>query len=249
MRLLVFYVLFLSFSGIVSAMEKHVPQEITQPSDLFGREILPECTFESEYGKLTLGRVVVPDFSSDEKGSVRLKEEFDNLKSFIAEKELSRKLGIAERVHGNEFSAVDPLGYPIISNYASRSSGIFSKFTCTLMSSTRARAFELGIYSSVDICDEFGYDKMASLSSGIILYNDSPVVQPLSCGVGMYVYGLRCILNPRNFCVYEGLLERILTNGLPTHNYLSWACSCASGDKEVERFVADRRPDLCFGER
>ena len=24
-------------------MEKHVPQEITQPSDLFGQEILPEC--------------------------------------------------------------------------------------------------------------------------------------------------------------------------------------------------------------
>ena len=144
---------------------------------------------------------------------------------------------------------MDPLGYPIISNYASRSSGIFSKFTCTLMSSTRARAFELGIYSSVDICDEFGYGKMASLSSGIILYNDSPVVQPLSCGVGMYVYGLRCILNPRNFCVYEGLLDRILTNRLPFHNYLSWACSRASADKEVVRFVSDSRPDLCFGER
>ena len=229
-------------------MEKHVSQEITQPSDLFGREILSECTFESEYGKLTLGRVVVPDFSSDEKGLVRLKEEFDNLKSFIEEKEFSRKLGIAERIHGNEFSAVDPFGYPIISNYASRSSRIFSKFACTLMASTRARAFELGIYSSVDICDEFGYDKMASLSSGIILYNDTPVVQPLSCGVGVYIYGLRCILNPRNFCVYQDVLDRILTNGLPSHNYLSWACSRASADKEVVRFVSDRRPDLCFGE-
>ena len=49
-------------------MEKHFPQEITQPSDLFGQEILPKCTFESEYGKLVLGRVVLHDFSSDEKG-------------------------------------------------------------------------------------------------------------------------------------------------------------------------------------
>ena len=34
-------------------MEKHVPQEIIQPSDLF----VPDCIFESEYGKLTLDRV------------------------------------------------------------------------------------------------------------------------------------------------------------------------------------------------
>ena len=25
---------------------------ISKPSDLFGKEILPECTFESEYGKI-----------------------------------------------------------------------------------------------------------------------------------------------------------------------------------------------------
>ena len=48
------------------------------------------------------------------------KEEFDNFKSFIEEKELSRKLGIAELIHENEFSAVDPSGYYIISNYASK---------------------------------------------------------------------------------------------------------------------------------
>ena len=38
---------------------------ISQPSDLFGREILPECIFESEYGKLKFNAVVVPDFSKD----------------------------------------------------------------------------------------------------------------------------------------------------------------------------------------
>lgn len=62
-----------------SIKEKKILPEITQPSDLFGLEILSECTFESEYGKLTLSPVFVPDFSSDEKGEIRLKEEFENL--------------------------------------------------------------------------------------------------------------------------------------------------------------------------
>lgn len=229
-------------------MEKHASQEITQPSDLFGQEILPECIFESKYGKLTLGPVIVPDFSSDENGSIRLNEEFNNLKLFIKEKDLLRKLGIAERIHENEFCAVDPSGYPIISNYASRSSKIFSEFVNTLLASTQARAFELGIYSSVDICDQFGYDKFSSLSSGIILYNDIPVLQPLSCAGGVYIYCLRCALNPKRFCLYLDILAKIQTDGLPTHNYLSWAFSCALGDKEILEFVSDRHPDLCFSE-
>lgn len=79
-------------------MKKHAPHEITQPSDLFGREILPELMFESEYGKLTLGRVVFPDFSFDKKGSVRLNEEFDNFKSFVEEKEVLRKGDIADKI-------------------------------------------------------------------------------------------------------------------------------------------------------
>ena len=62
-----------------------------QSSDLFGQEILPESTFESEYGKLTLKGVVVPDFSSDEIGAACLKKEFDNLKSFLEENDLSKK--------------------------------------------------------------------------------------------------------------------------------------------------------------
>ena len=229
-------------------MEKHESQKLTQPSDLYGREILSECTFESEYGKLTLGRVVIPDFSDDEKGTIRLTEEFDNLKSFIEEKDLLRKLNIAEHIHENEFSAVDPNGYPIISNYASRSSKIFSDFILELRSSMRARLFEMGLYSSVDICDEFGYDRMASLSSGIILYNNTPLVQPLSCAGGVYLYCLRCALNQNLFCMYKDLLYMIQADGLPTHNYLSWAFSRAGADEEVLSYVSVRHPDLCFCE-
>ena len=159
----------------------------------------------------------------------------------MEEKELSKKLGIAERIHENEFSAVNPFGYPIISNYASMSSRLFSKFACTLISSTRARAFELGIYSSVDICDEFGYDKMASISSWIILYNDIPVVQPFACAGGLYAYCLKYVLNPDIFCPqdYCDLKNEILTDGIPTHNYLSWVFSCASVNKNLISFVSD----------
>ena len=39
-----------------------------------------------------LGKVIVPDFSFDEKGSIRIKEEFDNLKSFIIETKFQGKL-------------------------------------------------------------------------------------------------------------------------------------------------------------
>ena len=45
-------------------MEKYIQKEIKQSSDLYGREILPECTFESEYGKLTLSIAIIPNFSS-----------------------------------------------------------------------------------------------------------------------------------------------------------------------------------------
>ena len=35
--------------------------DILQPSDLFDKEIMSECTFESEYGTLKLHSIVVPD--------------------------------------------------------------------------------------------------------------------------------------------------------------------------------------------
>ena len=229
-------------------MEKHVPQEITQPSDLFGQEILPECTFESEYGKLTLGRVVVPDFSSDEKGSVRLKEEFDKLKSFIEEKDLSRKLDIADQIYENEFVKAVPGNRSGTPNRVLRSSKTFSEFIDSLSAIVHAQLFELGLYSRVEICSDFGYNARAPLSSRVVFYNNAPLTQPLSCAVGLYIYCLRCALDTRNFCVYQDVLDRVLINELPTHNYLSWACSRASADKAVARFVSDTHPCLCFSE-
>lgn len=206
-----------------------------QPSDLFGREILQECTFESEYGKLKLGGVVVPDFSSDEKGAARLKEEFDNLKSFIEENELSRKGDIADQVYKNELS------WSWV-NFNSQSSEVFSEFVLLLKANMRARLFEMG--SSLDpwLCRTFGYNSCdACLSSGIVCYNESPVIQPLSCAGGIYAYCLQYVLNPDIFCPqdYHDLRDEILTEGIPTHNYLSWAFSQASINQGLISFASE----------
>ena len=57
---------------------------ISQPSDLFGRELLSECTFESEYGKLKFNAIVVPDFSKDEIELKMLTENLDKIKAFLS---------------------------------------------------------------------------------------------------------------------------------------------------------------------
>ena len=65
--------------------------DILQPSDLFGKEILPECTFESEYGTLKLHLVVVPDFLDNEI-VIRFEKCFDKIKAFMKEDDLLKKM-------------------------------------------------------------------------------------------------------------------------------------------------------------
>ena len=221
-------------------MEKDSIEEIKQPSDLFGYEIIKDCTFESEYGKLTLSPLFIPDFSSDEKGSIRLKEEFENLKLFIAEKEFSRKGDMANLIYKNEFSCVDQDGQPKDSNYFSRSSEAFSEFILLLKASIGARLFEIGHSINQDLCREFGYMNQALLSSGRVIYNDVPVIQPLSCAGGVYAFCLHYALNPDIFCPqdYVDLKDEILNEGIPTRNYLSWAFSRASNDEWMITFVS-----------
>ena len=229
-------------------MEKHLSNEIIQPSDLYNHEILSESKFESDYGKLLLSNIFVPDFSNDEKGAIRLNEEFNYIKLFISEKNLSNKWDIAKQLYRNEF--ITPVsgsrsGAP---NRAVRSSKTFSDFIDIIYASVQAKLFEMGLYSDVDICSHFGYDLRAPLSNGIIIYNDNPVVQPLSCGAGLYIYCLRCILNPKNYCVYNEIFNEILNKGLPNHNYLSWAIYNAHNNKEIFSFLSYCNPALCFCE-
>jgi hypothetical protein len=50
--------------------------------------------------------------------------------------------------------------------------------------------FEIWHSVNYDLWWEFGYQDQAHLSSGRVLYNDVPVIQPLSCAGGVYAYGL-----------------------------------------------------------
>ena len=209
-----------------------------QSSDLFGQEILPESTFESEYGKLTLKGVVVPDFSSDEIGAACLKKEFDNLKSFLEENDLSKKRIIASKIFENEFSWEDTY---------SEKSETFSEFVRILKASILARLFETGYSLNNQLCREFGYEQYACLSSGMVCYNDSPVIQPFSCAGGIYAYCLKYVLNQDIFCPpdYIDLRDEIINEGIPNHNYLSWAFSQASNNIWIILFASENHIWLC----
>lgn len=209
-----------------------------QSSDLFGQEILPESTFESEYGKLTLKGVVVPDFSSDEIGAACLKKEFDNLKSFLEENDLSKKRIIASKIFENEFSWEDTY---------SEKSETFSEFVRILKASILARLFETGYSLNNQLCREFGYEQYACLSSGMVCYNDIPVIQPFSCAGGIYAYCLKYVLNQDIFCPpdYIDLRDEIINEGIPTHNYLSWAFSQASNNIWIILFASENHIWLC----
>jgi len=207
-------------------------EEINQPSDLFGYVILPEITFDSIYGKLTIGQVLVPDFSSDEKGFTRLKEEFDIFKEFIKEKDILKKGDIAEQLFKNELSWEN-------SNFAIRSSETFSRFVLFLNSKMQAILFETGLSLNFCVCRYFAHENQ--LSYGAILYNDIPIVQPLSWVGGFYLYCLQYLWNLEEFCPahHQDLKEKLLDSKLPTHNYLSWAFSLASIDNEYLEFTSE----------
>ena len=183
-------------------------------------------------GKIKIGKVLVPDFSSDEKGFTRLKEEFDILKEFILEKEFLKKGDIAKGICKNEFSCI-----------TRDSSKTFTEFVLFLNENMQARLVETGLSLNFEICYNFAYGGVfAQLSSGVILYNDIPIVQPLSWAGGFYLYCfLQYALNPEEFCPqhHQDLKEKVLDSKLPTHNYLSWAFYLASIDNEYIEFASE----------
>ena len=82
-------------------MDKIDVSSISQPSDLFGKEILTECTFESEYGKLKFNAVVVPDFSKNKMELELLTKQFDDIKALMKEDDLLKKSEIATQISEN----------------------------------------------------------------------------------------------------------------------------------------------------
>ena len=82
----------------VFAMKNTDISQISKPSDLLGKEILPESIFESEYGKLKFKAAIVPDFSENKVQLELLTKQFDEIKAFMKEDDLLKKSKIASHL-------------------------------------------------------------------------------------------------------------------------------------------------------
>ena len=224
---------------IFSAMENTDILSILQPSDLFGREILPECTFESEYGKLKFNSVVVPDFSKDKIELELLTKQFDDIKAFMKEKDLLKKSEIAKQISKNVCSHASELISKGITQYWWNEKCDFRNI---LRANVSFRLFEEGTCLNYAICNEFRYSSPDEFNSGILSYNTSPVKHPLMYGAGVYIYAIKKALKPSIRCNKEiqKISEKILFAGLPKHNYLSWAFYNASLDDELLSFILEK---------
>ena len=100
---------------------------------------MSEHTYESQYCKLTFNSILVPDFSKDEIGLNRLKEEFENIKALIAENDLKIKLEIAKKIYYNE------INIDVFWGKLKEETKSFSNFSGLLFSIIKARLFEEGI--------------------------------------------------------------------------------------------------------
>lgn len=147
---------------------------ISQPSDLFGKEILPECIFESEYGKLKFNAIIVPDFSKDKIELEILTKHLDDIKTFIKEEDLLKKVTII-----NSILKPAPINFGrMIVVFDLKKSSLFLNI---LRASIEFRLFENGKRLSCNICSDFGCEMHPKFHSIIMSWNGFPVVQPLAC--------------------------------------------------------------------
>ena len=109
-------------------MDKIDVSSISQPSDLFGKEILPEYTFESEYGKLKFNAVVVPDFSKNKMELELLTKQFDDIKALMKEDDLLKKSEIATQISENVPSCASELVLKVLRNTGVMKNGTLGTF-------------------------------------------------------------------------------------------------------------------------
>ena len=220
-------------------MEKFPLSGIKEPSDLFRKEILPECTFESKYGKLTMKSIVVPDFSNDEKGLHRLKEEFDNIKSFITEKDLNKKGEIACLLWDNEFSTTDGVTSPKCI-YGSQ---IFSSFIGQLWARGIVELLENGKTVNMKVlslvCLNFSDTYSRFWISSMEYMNCSISSKLLRCA-GVYLYCLGCFLSHRQLSTipyrFLEVYKRIPSSEFPVDNRIAWSIFIGKTNKELLHF-------------
>lgn len=205
--------------------------DILQPSDLFGKEILPECTFESEYGILKLRSVIVPDFSDNEEWFNDFEKCFDSIKNFMKENDLSKK---------HEISSYIPFCItPIASLPYNRGNEAYN-FAERIKTNFACRFFEKGVSLSWDIysvfCPEF--KDLIELNHDILLYNNSLISEAFSYSTSQYILAIvkmKASPDERSnmpFIKASKIINEV-SPSCPTHNYLSWALYRASSNKSL----------------
>ena len=211
---------------------------LSQPSDLFGKELLPECTFESEYGILKFNSIVVPDFSNNKVELESLTKHFDQIKAFIKEEDLLKKSGIIDSI----FEYVPHATFGRVTFGLDLTKSFL--FINILRASVKFRLFENGKQLSYDICSYFGYDMSNKINySTIMSWNGTPIEKPLLCATGIYIQSLGKCLNPNASGIFydpELISDLSKNKKVPSHNYLSWAIHGASLDELVLHFVEKR---------
>jgi len=221
---------------------------ISQPSDLFGKEILPQCTFESKYGKLKFNKIDVPDFSESKVQLELLTNQFDDIKAFMKEDDLLKKSKIASRLfmEARRFTP-NSYGYEFDNKNAFITSAQERQmdFRNLLRMGILFRLFETGVSMRYSICLEFGFDSFNSTMeedflNSLISYNGKAVIQPLEYATVIYILCLGKYLIPETVCNHDfpDTLAKIKELEIPRNNFLSWALFNASSDNALLNFVS-----------
>ena len=221
---------------------------ISQPSDLFGKEILPECTFESEYGKLKFKKIVVPDFSEEKVQLKLLTKQFDNIKAFMKEDDLLKKSKIASRLfmETRRFTpSSDGYEFDNKNDFITTAQERQMDFRNLLHIGILFRLFKTGISMRYSICQEFGFDSFNSTVTedklnSLMSYNGNAVIQPLACATGIYILCLGKYFIPETVCNHDfpDTLAKIKELGIPRNNFLSWALFNTSSDNALLNLVS-----------
>ena len=232
MRFSVVFCLFICFMHEnASVMASCSIDDVLQPSDLFGKEILPECTFESEYGILKFHSVVVPDFSDNEECFKDFAKCFGSIKNFMKENDLSKKHEISSYIP----FCITPLA-SIPYKYANEAYNFAKRITANFA----CRFFENGVSLSWDIYSVFcpSVINFIELNHDILLYNNSPISEALSYGTSQYILAIvqiKASSDERSnmpFIKASKIINEVSAS-CPTHNYLSWALYRASSNKSL----------------
>ena len=221
---------------------------ISQPSDLFGKEILPQCTFESKYGKLKFKKIVVPDFSESKVQLELLTKQFDDIKAFMKEDDLLKKNKIVSRLfmETRGFTPkADGYEFDNKNDFITSAQERQMDFRNLLRMGILFRLFETGVSMHYSICLEFGFDSFNSTVAedcldSLMSYNGNAVIQPLACAAGIYILCLGKYFIPETVCSHDfpDTLAKIKELGIPRNNFLSWALFNASSDNALLNFVS-----------